>query len=119
PAGGQIGVNRGARNATEGVPYSAVEHAGQIPPHGLGQKRRKGGDELAGRDEALVQRPISVELVGRLFVGSPKPIAAATDVPVREAIDEFVDSLAGFEVVVLIHPLNDGSGGAIQFAENP
>ena len=72
----------------------------QVPPHRLRQKWCERSDELAGRDEALVQRPISVELVGRLFVGSPKPIAAPADVPVRKPIDEFIDPFASFEVVV-------------------
>ena len=50
-----------------------------------------GAIELRRRHQALVQRPVGVELFGAALVGRPEPVAAAADVPVRQRVDELGD----------------------------
>src|SRR5687768_2395483 len=49
----------------------------------------------------------------------PKPIAAAADVPVGKAIDKGIQPLAGFEIVISVHSLNDSSRCPIQLTQHP
>ena len=86
-----------------------TEDPRQVLPHRLGQKRDEGGDQLAGAQQALVERPVGVHLVFSLLVTAPKPIAAAADVPVAQRVDEGSELRAGGEVVVGVHPLDDRS----------
>ena len=97
----------------------AAESARQVPPDGLRQERRERRDQLAGRQQALVQRPVSVQLVRRPLVAAPVPVAAAADVPVAERVGELVQPLAGREVIIRVHPLDDRRDGPVQLAQHP
>ena len=46
------------------VPGRRTQLGGQVLPQRLGQKRHERGDQLGRREQAFVQRPIGVELVG-------------------------------------------------------
>ena len=86
----------------------------------FGQERHERGDQLGGRQQALVERPVGVELVGRLLVArsrSGRGCGGRTSCDRR--IDELVEPLAGGEVVVGVHPLDDRGGRAVQLAEDP
>ena len=78
-----------------------------------------GATSFAVVTQAFVQRPIGIELFDGPLVGRPKPVAAAADVPIRERVDELGDVLAGAEVVVRVHPLDDRRARAIQLAQDP
>ena len=81
--------------------------------------RHERGDQLGGRDQTLVQRPIGVELVGVLLVAAPVAVAAAAEIPVAQGVDELDDLPTGAEVVVGVHPLGHRRGGLVQFADDP
>jgi hypothetical protein len=88
-------------------------------PQTFGEEWREGRDHFGRGNEALVERPVGVELFGRLLVGRPKAVAGAADVPVRQGVDELGDRGAGGEVVVLVHALDDRGASAIEFTEDP
>ena len=60
----------------------AERRHGQVLPQRLGQERHERRDQLRRREQALVERPIGVELVRRSLSSLPEAIAAAADVPV-------------------------------------
>ena len=93
--------------------------AAKILPQRFGQKRHERRDQFGRGQQTFVKRPIGVALVAADFVGRPKSIAAAADIPIRKCIDELDKLPAGGVVVVGIHRRRDRGGGAVQFAQNP
>ena len=85
----------------------------------VGQHAHGVGDQLGGDQQTFVQRPVRVQLVGRLGVAAPETVATATDVPVAKPINELVQPGASSIVVLGVHPLGHRGHRAIQFAQDP
>ena len=91
----------------------------KILPERLRQNGTNGAMSFAVVTRHFVERPVGVELFRAALVGGPEAVAAAAHVPVRKGVDELGDLLASGEVVVSVHPLDDGGACAVQLAEDP
>ena len=97
----------------------------QILPDRLADERNEGRGEPRDRQQCFVERPIGIELGGvalRPGVGparGPEAVAAATDEPVADGIDERGKRSGGAEVVVAVHAVDHGSGSRVELRQHP
>ena len=86
------------------------------PPRRTGER----SEERGRGDQALVQRVERASLSAPPAAARvPEPATRASDVPVREVVDERLDPPAGARRVVAIHPVADLTDGAGEPGEDP